>query len=322
MKLFSRHTVCVLGVVLTRGALTQAYRIKDSYVGQDFYNSWTWETFDDPTHGRVDYVDKWTSMNSNLSYATDKKFIMRVDATNIVSPSSRGRASVRIISDAVYSDSVTVLELTHMPEGCGTWPAFWSLSARGPWPKGGEIDIIEGVNKNIRNLASLHTAPGCTMKPFRDQSGMTVSTDCDTSVNYNQGCGSSFIKPFSYGAAFNMAGGGWYVMERSRNKGISVWFWSRGDYSVPWAIRNGSTEFMVNPSWGLPDAHFSIESCDYNSMFDAHRMVFDTTFCGDWAGADWPNSECGSGTCNDFVNNNPRAFKKTYWEIDSLRVYT
>lgn len=162
IMILNRSVVGVIGLVLARAALTQAYCIKDSYVGSAFYGSWQWETFDDPTHGRVNYVDQTTSINANLTYgaycipkdlhallnvtlsATADKFIMRVDSTNYVPPSARGRSSVRIISNAAYGDSITLLDLSHMPEGCGTWPAFWSLSAAGPWPRGGEIDIIEG----------------------------------------------------------------------------------------------------------------------------------------------------------------------------------
>lgn len=74
---------------------------------------------------------------------------MRADANNIVSPTARGRDSVRISSQRAYDEAVVVLDLSHMPEGCGTWPAFWSLSQRGPWPHGGEIDIIEGERQVI-----------------------------------------------------------------------------------------------------------------------------------------------------------------------------
>ena len=52
---------------------------------------------------------------------------------------------MRITSLKAYDEAVVVLDLQHMPEGCGTWPAFWSLSQQGPWPQGGEIDIIEGM---------------------------------------------------------------------------------------------------------------------------------------------------------------------------------
>ncbi len=114
---------------------------------------------------------------------------MRADDWSIVAPSARGRDSVRISSQNAYDEAIFVLDLQHMPAGCSTWPAFWTLSKAGPWPNGGEIDIIEGdiplissrlesprnadacalstlgVNLNSHNIASLHTTPGCTMPP-------------------------------------------------------------------------------------------------------------------------------------------------------------
>src|SRR5882757_7067964 len=68
---------------------------------------------------------------------------MLPDSTNPVVPGSRGRDSIRISSKRSFDESVTILDLEHMPHGCGTWPAFWSFSATGPWPTGGEIDVIE-----------------------------------------------------------------------------------------------------------------------------------------------------------------------------------
>ncbi len=59
--------------------------------------------------------------------------------------SVRGRDSVRISSQESWDDAIFVLDLEHMPTGCATWPAFWTMSATGPWPAGGEIDIIEGM---------------------------------------------------------------------------------------------------------------------------------------------------------------------------------
>ena len=69
---------------------------------------------------------------------------MRADSYSVVQPGSNGRNSIRIESRAAYGESLVILDLRHMPEGCATWPAFWTKSAAGPWPNGGEIDIIEG----------------------------------------------------------------------------------------------------------------------------------------------------------------------------------
>ena len=70
---------------------------------------------------------------------------MRADSWSIVDPSARGRDSIRISTQNAYGESILVLDLAHMPAGCATWPAFWTLSQKGPWPIGGEIDIIEGT---------------------------------------------------------------------------------------------------------------------------------------------------------------------------------
>lgn len=299
------------------------FSIQDTYIGQDFFDKWDFETADDPTHGRTNYVDEETAKRTNLSYATDHKFVMQPDSTNVVQPGSRGRDSIRIMSQASYADSVIILDLQHMPWGCATWPAFWTLSASGPWPQGGEIDIIEGVNKNEQNLASLHTSPDCSMPQSRVQTGEVTSTNCDTSVNSNEGCGTDFNKPASYGDEFNGSEGGYYALARTKEDGIKVWYWSRYDPSTPLEVR---TNFpVVDPDlWGIPEAYFPTkpDTCDYETHFDAHNLIFDLTFCGDWAGSVWSSAGCGSGTCADYVDNNPQAFEDAYWEVNSLRVYT
>ena len=55
--------------VLIVPAVTSArFVLKDAYVGEDFFQSWIWETMDDPTHGRVNYVDQSYARSKNLSY--------------------------------------------------------------------------------------------------------------------------------------------------------------------------------------------------------------------------------------------------------------
>ena len=49
-----------------------------------------------------------------------------------------------------------------MPTGCGTWPAFWTTGPHNPnfW----ELDVVDGVNRDTRNIVSVYTAPGaCTL---------------------------------------------------------------------------------------------------------------------------------------------------------------
>jgi hypothetical protein len=59
-------------------------------------------------------------------------------------------------------------------------------------------------------------------------------------------------------------------------------------------------------------------------MLTRTLQVFDTTFCGDWAGSVWSgDAVCASEapSCQSFVQNNPSAFTDAYWLVNSLKVY-
>jgi len=309
-----------------------SFYLEDKWVGNDFFRDWNWWTENDPTNGRVNYVSQADAIAKSLSYVENNAFVMGADDWSIIDPSARGRDSVRITSQNAYGDSIFVLDLAHMPAGCATWPAFWTYSQKSPWPDGGEVDIIEGVNLNEINQASLHTSPDCLMPPDslrQPQSGATLSTNCDATVNGDEGCGVLINNSGpSYGTPFNMNGGGYYVMVRSQELGIQLYFWPRDNIAdVPAEIQecgSGGGLLDLDPSWGIPAANFSFlpDYCDYEEHFDAHQIIFDLTFCGDWAGTVWPTSGCGDSTCEDYVNNNPSAFSEAYWVVNSLRVYT
>ncbi|KAF8597916.1 hypothetical protein BDV93DRAFT_499233 [Ceratobasidium sp. AG-I] len=309
------------------GSISQTFgrtlKLQEEIIGDGFYDAFNFQKFDDPTHGRVNYVDKDFAMKNNLTHASDTSFTMRADSKKTIKPKDgvRGRDSIRIASKQHYGDLVVVLDLTHMPTGCGTWPAFWTVTTTGQWPSGGEIDIIEGINNRTYNLASLHTTPGCDMKGMypRVMSGKVNSDLCDAKVNNNQGCGVEFRKPASFGANFNSARGGWYAMSRSKEEGVNVWFWGRDDPSVPEQVRFGHKHVRTE-TWGIPEAMFTAENCDMDEHFGLHEIVFDLTFCGDWAGSNYASSGC-PGRCEDFVDSNPKAFVNAYWEINSLRTY-
>lgn len=111
-------------------------------------------------------------------------------------------------------------------------------------------------------------------------------------------------------------GGGIYATEWT-GSAISIWFFPSN--AVPGDISSGNP----NPaSWGAPTARFA-GSCDINSHFNDLQIVFDITFCGDWAGSVWNSSSCASrgGSCVDYVQNNPTVFQETYWRVRSLKVY-
>ncbi|KAF9263418.1 glycoside hydrolase family 16 protein [Marasmius fiardii PR-910] len=301
-----------------------SYTLQDSFKGIDFYHQWDWLTIDDPTRGRTNYVDKETAIAKNLTYLTESgALVMRVDSTSIVSPTSRGRDSIRITTQAAYDEALIIANISHMPIGCGTWPAFWMFSEQGPWPAGGEIDILEAVHDNTTlNIAALHTSPNCLMDPKDStgkQTGRFLSTNCDANFNWNQGCGVELKDSNSVGKGFNSIQGGYYVTEKTRHF-IRVWFFRRGDSWIE-KLAADAPSSITTDDFPIPDAYFPLkENCDPDH-FDAHNLVINIALCGDWAGNTFTQAGCGKN-CTVFVDNNPEAFTNAYWVIDSLSVYT
>jgi len=202
-----------------------------------------------------------------------------------------------------------------MPTGCGVWPAFWMFGPN--WPASGEIDIIEGVNNQNTDSITLHTNPGCVVSNPNSQSGTyTITNNCNAG-NAGEGCSTGTANPKDFGAGFNGVGGGTYAMQWA-STGIYVWFWQRGQ--VPGDILAKEPNTL---SWGTPLVTFTGGGCNFDTYFAHQNIVFDTTFCGDWAGAVWGSGSCASlaPTCNQYVANNPGAFTDAYWLINSIQVY-
>ncbi|KAF8348545.1 laminarinase [Amanita rubescens] len=295
-------------------ALARSYGQTDSIVSQGFLDAFGYETIQDPTNGRVNYVDGATAAQDNLTYASNGHFILRADATKYLEPNGPGRDSIRLKSYKQYTNSAMIFNIRHMPTGCGTWPAVWTVGA--DWPNQGEIDILEGINNVGPNQVTLHTSAGCTMPAFRAEKGEPISNNCDAGASNNEGCGVKLSDPRSFGPNFNDNGGGWYAMERTSDF-IKVWFWPRS--GAPPDVQNGDNTVNTD-SWGVPDAYFSSNWCSISKKFGPQNIIIDLTFCGDWAGNDYGLSGCPS-TCVDYVNNNPSAFRDAYFDFEWLKIY-
>jgi hypothetical protein len=303
--------------LLSAAALAQVsiagYVLEDDYM-TDFYGAFDFFTEADPTHGFVKYVDRDSASQMGLMNSTAGVVQWGVDTTN---PTPEGRPSIRLTSKKIYEQGLVVLDVAHMPTGCGTWPAFWMV---GPdWPNNGEIDILEGVNEQTNNAMTLHTAAGCAIADG-GFAGSVETQSCDVKADgqpANAGCSIKHPSENSYGAGLNSMGGGVYATQWT-NDAISVWFFPRG--SIPADALGDAPD---PAAWPTPDARFASSACDIQNIFNKQQIVFDTTFCGDWAGEVWSSGSCASkaATCNDYVANNPSAFVEAGWTINALKVY-
>lgn len=237
---------------------------------------------------------------------------MKVDDTTWLSEGSY-RDSIRITSNVAFKKGqLLVLDAQHMPYGCGTWPAFWTVGANWPW--GGEIDIVEGVNNQDRNQMTLHTGPGCEIAKTTNFAGNILQESCDAFYNYNTGCGIQDPSTKTYGKGFNAGGGGAFATLWT-DDGISIWFFARNNIPSDLASKK------PQPSkWGRPRAFFASDDCSMGQFFGDQTIVFDTTLCGDWGGATYQSGGC-PGTCSQRVTN-PNNFKDAYWAINYVRTFS
>ena len=165
---------------------------------------------------------------------------------------------------------------------------------------------------------TLHTGAGCSITNNGAFTGNLGTTSCASGAGTdNSGCQIASPSTLSYGTGFNANGGGVYATQWTTSA-ISIFFFPRG--SIPSDITNGAP----NPTgWGKPVAQFQ-GACNIGSTFLDQQIVFDTTFCGDWAGAVWasnPTCSAKASTCAAYVQNNPGAFANAYWSVNSLKVY-
>jgi hypothetical protein len=319
---FNMHSLLLLvrlgaSLLCAAGIANANYAITDNYDHTNFFQQYDFFNGADPTHGFVKFAASAAIANtSGLAGISNNAIYLGVDSTT-VNPAG-GRGALRVSSKKTYTHGLIIADIVHMPGGiCGVWPAFWTFGPN--WPTSGEIDIIEGVNDQTTDSVTLHTTPGCSMSTAGSLAGTTLANpDCSGDA----GCSASTTNTQGYGKGFNSIGGGVYATQWE-STGIYVWFFPRN--AIPSDITSGSP----NPSaWGAPTTMFASGSgCNVDQHFMNHQIVFDTTFCGDWAGAStiWGDScqkSTGAATCQGFVAANPSAFNEAYWLINSVKVYS
>jgi len=308
--------LALLLVVVVEGA----YRLDSNFTGAGFFDNFNFFTDNDPTHGYVNFLNENDAKSKGLISANGNKVIIASDSTHVAS--GRGRDSIRLVSKKTWNSGLFVMDLINMPTGCGTWPAWWLVGPN--WPNAGEIDIIEGVNKQVADQTTLHTSANCKMDPASSSqftgkwgTGANNNPAIDCYINApneynNQGCG-IVAADGTYGEPFNNGQGGVYALEWT-SSAIKAWFWKRNN--IPSDIHN------PNPSnWGKPYAYFALGSNCAANHFNTMNMVFDLTFCGDWAGAVFDQMCPNMGDCNNYVKNNPGAFKSAFWQVQYVNVW-
>lgn len=139
------------------------YELSSVQEGSTFFDNY--EFYDGPdslgSAGYNDYVSKKRATMLNIANITKEGDATFIYMSSV--PTEEGpRESVRLEGKTRYDRGLFILDLRHMPAGCGVWPAWW-LTDEAAWPDNGEIDIVEGINYQTVAKTALHTSDRCSM---------------------------------------------------------------------------------------------------------------------------------------------------------------
>ena len=314
----------LLSAYLADTLLTQNYKLMDSYAGHTFFDGFNFSGYRQHNTSS-NFQNKSSAQKMGLINTTSTTAYIGTDYTNIVNI-SQGRPSLELTSIKTYANGLFILDALHLPQGCGTWPAWWLYGTSPPY--NGEIDIIEGINLSTDDQTTLHTYPSSktnyttcdysTQVNDINMTGKFMSYNC--TIGPHPGC---YVEPninYSFGIPFNKKGGGVYALDWNDDIGIRSWFWLHED------VPDDIIQKKPDPSlWGLPYAYFPFGSWCSSNHFNSMNIMIDLYYCG-WSGNDpsW-KTQCGTiannQTCEYFVANNPNYFIDAYWLINYIDVY-
>ena len=304
---------------------TGPYKLLQHQTGRNFFDYYDFYQGADSvgSAGYQTYVDSKRAKMLNLINVTTSKdnkeeFVFMQSAAG---ENGTFRESVRLEGRTRFNRGLFILNVAHMPSGCGVWPAFW-MTDEDHWPNHGEIDILEGINTQSVVKTALHTSESCSMFAHVPAWAKTGVWDTSTGLpdtftgqpNYinrveadncwvmaphqwaNQGCVAVSTENGTIGEPMNEIGGGVYVLEWDPVNGyIRSWVFKQGfipdnlQASMDTASPEETNADTVRPDpseWPAPYAYFAIgegSGCS-NDHFQDMRLVFNLAFCGTVAG--------------------------------------
>jgi len=124
---------------------TGPYRLLEAHEGRDFFSYYDFYNGSDSlgSAGFNTYVSQSKAEEMGIvdivTGDNNEELVYLSSAPTKVGP----RDSIRLEGKRRFERGLFILDVRHMPDGCGVWPAFW-LTDEDAWPWNGEIDVLEG----------------------------------------------------------------------------------------------------------------------------------------------------------------------------------
>mmetsp|Transcript_64615 Transcript_64615/g.199988 ORF Transcript_64615/g.199988 Transcript_64615/m.199988 type:complete len:568 (+) Transcript_64615:44-1747(+) len=267
--------------------------------GRAFFDDWAF-LLNDYNNGASEYLNHPDAVADRVVEAYETHAIIRTG------PRGRRlkRKSVKIASHRTWKYGLMGMRFSHVPWGCGLWPAFWTHAPGFPWPEGGELDMLEYVN-DIPSQTSFHTGmsnrcqlagsvinpPFCPVMP--DMNGMNY--DCTTRYPLQLGCAVNklpLMSPYQW-AHFPSV-----ILVEWTPRFMKVFVIPERE--IPADIQADAPRPNTWDHWLVAYYPFARSNEIFPStcpnpqdVMKPQQLVLQINFCGDWAGKVWPLS----GSC-------------------------
>ena len=286
----------------------------------------------DFNYGAAQYVNRSEAAAKKLVETTPGGTIIRTGGRTDRSSGVYKRESVRIESTRSWTYYLLTMRFSRVPSACALWPAFWTHAVNKPWPSGGELDLMEYVNKKT-GFPSFHTGGDreCTMdasvvdrcRYFQDYNCVGGANGCtrfNCVTNYS-------ATPKLYGCAPMPTSQEYSGDSLNARPGVFAAEWTADFMKVFYIpedeLPSDLTSDAPRPDqwdlWLISYYPFAASearvpgSCpDPATLVDAQKIVFNIGVCGEYAsyffdqcmGVGGMQAADGSGQCvqNDIVN--------------------
>ena len=277
---------------LPEPAPSSQYKLKWSAQGERFFDQFQF-LWEDHNHGSAQYLLEEDAAQEGVVEATRNYAIIRAGRRS--DKYKYKRMTARMESKPAWKYFLTLIKFSHVPYGCGVWPALFTLAPNVPWPNGGELDILEFVNMDV-SKSSFHTGGECTLNaakvneygPMPDRNKMDY--DCVTDYPDRLGCAPN---------KWMKSGTDW-----AHSPGILATQWTESflkifyipEHEIPEDITESpSPDKTWDDRWLFSYYPFTGTKC----IMDEQKLMMQINFCGDWAGKVWGKD----GNCNWRVPN-------------------
>jgi hypothetical protein len=123
---------------------TGPYHLVEAHVGRDFFSYYEFYNGSDSlgSAGFNKYVSQSEAEELGIVAIITEENEELVYLSS--APTKEGpRDSIRLEGKKRFERGLFILDVKHMPDGCGVWPAFW-MTDEDAWPWNEEIDVLEG----------------------------------------------------------------------------------------------------------------------------------------------------------------------------------